>query len=584
MIKRFFKYLFPSSEIREEAKAQHAFTADEQRLIEVCSSPVEKSFEIMLSSMQGLDDDEVDTRQKKYGLNETPRAKQLNFFQDLAQRFKSPLVVQLLVIAIVSGFMGDISSGLIVSAMIVLSVGLSYLMDSRSSRAVEALGKRVQSRSVVIREGKEIELPIVELVPGDIVLLQAGSIIPADLRLLMARDFFVNQAALTGESMPVEKNAEPCSINGRSVHELGNACFLGGSVDSGSARGLVVNTGSHSFFGAIAERLAKREEETSFDKGLRSFTWLMIRFMLVMTFSVFMIVGITKGNWLEALLFGLSIAVGLTPEMLPMIVTFNLAKGALSMSKKKVIIKRLSSIQNFGAIDILCTDKTGTLTQDRVVLLRYMDARGKEDIRVFKYAYLNSYYQTGLKNLLDVAVLGHDDVPALNHTEERHRKVDEIPFDFHRRRMSVVLEQAEGKNIIITKGAVEEILRVCSSVEDNGAIVPLTGEHRAEILRVSEDLNDEGLMVLGVATRLLPREDRTYTVADEQDMVLSGYIGFLDPPKETAGPAIAALKNHGIAIKVLTGDNALVTQKVCEHVGIDPEPIVRGDEIEAMTD
>ncbi len=368
-------------------------------------SPSRKRLGTLKTTLQGLKAEEADHRLDEYGPNELSHLKRLGFWADMAHRLKSPLVVQLLVIALVSGVIGELKSTAIVSAMIVLSVGLSYILDRRSSRTVESLGKRVQSRTFVLRDGVETEVRISEIVPGDIVLLQAGSIVPADLRLIAAKDFFVSESALTGESMPVEKTSASADSSIQSAMDLPNACFFGTSVTSGTARGVVVNTGTRTLFGAISERLTEKREETSFDRGVRSFTWLMIRFMVVMVCAVFFIVGMTKGNWLEALLFGLSIAVGLTPEMLPMIVTVNLAKGALTMAKKKVIVKRLPSIQNFGAIDILCTDKTGTLTQDRVVLERHVDIVGHTSEEVLNYAYLNSYFQTGLRNLIDRAVL-----------------------------------------------------------------------------------------------------------------------------------------------------------------------------------
>jgi len=550
----------------------------------------------------GLSEQEAEERLALYGPNEIAEEKLPKWYIQFLSAFINPFNGVLLILAVVS-FLTDVifsppaerdwTSVIIITVMVMMSVLIRFWQEYRSSRDAEQLKAMVRTTGTVYRQEGKQEIPITELVPGDIIHLSAGDMIPGDVRLLSSKDLFVSQSALTGESMPVEKAEfspqnrnpdSPLATLPKNPLNLPGICFMGTNVVSGTATAVIVATGGDTYFGSIAKELVGKHAETSFEKGINSVSWLLIRFIAVMVPVIFFINGFTKGDWLQAFLFGLSVAVGLTPEMLPMIVTATLAKGAVAMAKNKTIVKRLNAIQNFGAMDILCTDKTGTLTQDKVILVRYMDARGKEDIRVLLDAYLNSYYQTGLKNLLDVAVLGHDDVPQLNHVEARHRKVDEIPFDFQRRRMSVVLEQPNGQNVIITKGAVEEILGICSSVEDNGAIVPLTDEHRLEILKVSDDLNDEGLRVLAVATKPLAPENRSYTVADECDMILSGYIGFLDPPKETTGPAIAALKNHGVAIKVLTGDNALVTQKVCEHVGINPEPIVRGDEIEAMND
>ncbi len=577
MFKFLYNFFMPSS-IRNEATAPHARTEDEKRLWEVCTAPVSQAMQIMGSNDQGLSPEEAAKKLEKYGRNEISQAKRLNFFQDILHRCKSPLVIQLLVIAIVCGIMDDIRSAFVVGLMVVLSVGLSYVLDHRSSRAVESLGKRVQSRAIVLRDGKEHELQLAELVPGDIVLLQAGSIIPADLRLLHARDFFVSEATLTGESMPVEKSAEVSINGGKALLELGNACFQGTNVGSGSARGLVVNTGSRTFFGAIAERLAGQAIETSFDRGVRSFTWLMIRFMIVMVSTVFIIVGLTKGNWLEALLFGLSVAVGLTPEMLPMIVTVNLAKGAIAMSKKKVIVKRLSAIQNFGAIDFLCTDKTGTLTQDKVILEKHVDVSGEESESVLRYAYLNSYYQTGLRNLLDRAVLERTEFEV----ESDCRLVDELPFDFQRRRMSVVVE-FEGDHVLICKGAVEEVYTCCTHYQLDDEIYPLIDMIKDDLFEEVALLNKQGYRCLAIAYREFPREQTRFTVQDETCLVLLGYIAFLDPPKDSAATAIKQLKETGVQVKILTGDNALVTSKICRDVGLAVRRILTGEDLDRMS-
>jgi Mg2+-importing ATPase len=576
-----FKFLydfFMPSWIRSVARTPHARTEDEKHLVEVCSAPASQAMQIMDSNERGLSTEEAEQRLEKYGRNEITQTRRLNFLQDILRRLKSPLVIQLIVIAVVSSIIGELKSAVMVCVMIVLSVGLSYVLDRRSSRAVEALGRRVQSRAVVLRDGKENELPLAELVPGDIVLLQAGSIIPADLRLLSARDFFVSQATLTGESMPVEKNAESSVNSGRALLELGNACFQGSSVSSGTARGLVVNTGGRTYFGAIAERLSERVIETSFDLGVRSFTWLMIRFMVIMVFACFMIVGLTKGNWVEALLFGLAVAVGLTPEMLPMIVTVNLAKGAISMSRKKVIVKRLSAIQNFGAIDILCTDKTGTLTQDRVILEQHVDVTGEESESVLRYGYLNSYYQTGLRNLLDRAILEHTEFEV----ERTCRLVDELPFDFQRRRMSVVVE-FEGDHVLICKGAVEEIYACCDHYQLDGEIYPLIDMIRGDLFEEVSRLNNEGYRCLAIAYREFPREQARFTTRDESALILLGYIAFLDPPKDSSAKALKLLKETGVQVKILTGDNALVTGKICRDVGLEVHRIVTGEDLDRMS-
>ena len=501
---------------------------NERRMVELCAVSEQEAIAKLNSSANGLSAEEAERRLAKYGANELAHAKQLGFWGDILRRCKSPLVVQLLVIAAVAAFIGEAKSAVIVGAMVVLSVGLSYILDRRSSRAVETLGKRVQSRTLVLRDGVETEIKITDVVPGDIVLMQAGSIVPADVRLLVAKDFFLSQSSLTGESMPVEKSAQAdeCSRPKR----LGtDKCLLSRQQRDqwlGPRRG-----GEHRDADPVRlhiSSLGEKREATSFDIGVRSFTWLMIRFMLVMTCAVFFIVGMTKGNWGEALLFALSIAVGLTPEMLPMIVTVNLAKGALAMAAKKVIIKRLPSIQNFGAIDILCTDKTGTLTQDQVVLERYVDITGRTSDDVLSYAYLNSHYQTGLRNLIDRAILDHSDLDV-----EWCPLVDELPFDFQRRRMSVVMDY-DGEHVLICKGAVEEIYDCCSHYQIGEEVYPLIQMIRDNLFEEVDSLNRDGFRVLAIAYREFPRDKTNFTVKDESELVLLGYIAFFDPPKASA--------------------------------------------------
>jgi len=552
---------------------------DERRLKDICTLSPTQGLAALDVAEQGLSAEEATHRLDKYGPNELAHTEQMGFWADILYRLKNPLNIQLLLIAAISTAIGEFKSAVIVGAMVVLSVGLSYVLDRRSSRAVEALGKRVESRSIVLRDGKEAEIQVSEIVPGEIVILHAGSIIPADLRLLAAKDFFVSESALTGESMAVEKSAAAPAAQNPSVWELPNTCFFGTYVTSGTARGLVVNTGARTVFGSISERLAERRDETSFDKGVRSFTWLMIRFMVVMVCAVFLIVGLTKGDWLEALLFGLSIAVGLTPEMLPMIVTVNLAKGALTMAGKKVIVKRLPSIQNFGAIDVLCTDKTGTLTQDKVVLEQHVDITGRVSEDVLTYGYLNSYYQTGLRNLIDRAVLEYTDLDV----EANCRRVDELPFDFQRRRMSVVVDY-EGDHVLICKGAVEEIYQCCSSYQNGEDVFPLIPMIRNDLFEEVERLNKDGFRVLGVAYREFSRDKTTFTVADESGLILLGYIAFFDPPKVSATEAIELLRKSGVQVKILTGDNGLVTRKVCHDVGLAVDNIVTGAELSAFSE
>ncbi|HRR38127.1 MAG TPA: magnesium-translocating P-type ATPase [Rectinema sp.] len=571
-----FPLILPSIRKKTETKNGSISSANENKLISICLTPLQSVFETLESGPQGLSEKEADKRLSEFGKNEIAQLKKLNFWEDMLDRFKNPLVIQLLVIAAISSLIGEMQSAAVVGAMILLSVGLSYVLDNRSNREVESLGKRVQSRTYVLRNGIETEIRMSEVVPGDIVLLQTGAIVPADVRIIWAKDFFVSESALTGESMPVEKSAALPTGTIRSAIELPNACFMGTSVTSGSARAIVVSTGTNTLFGTISKKLIERREESSFDKGIRSFTWLMIRLMLIMVSVVFLIVGVTKGNWLEALLFALSVAVGLTPEMLPMIVTVNLAKGALAMAKKKVIVKKLPSIQNLGAINILCTDKTGTLTQDRVVLEHHVDIIGNKSDEVLNYAYLNSYFQTGLKNLLDRAVLEHVDLNV-----DECRLVDELPFDFQRRRMSVIVEY-EGDNVLICKGAVEEIYSCCSYYQIDEEIYPLIDMIRADLFEDVEKLNTEGFRVLGIAYREFPRQKTTFTVEDESQLILLGYIAFIDPPKESATKAIELLSKTGVEVKVLTGDNGLVTKKVCKDVGIPFTSSITGPELAAL--
>ncbi len=500
-----------------------------------------------------------------------------SFVRDLLERCRNPLVIQLLVIATVCYLTGDIPSTVIVGGMVFLSVVLSYIQESRSSRAVEKLQKLVKTTVNVLRDGKETDVPLEEIVPGDIVVLAAGSLIPADLRIIAAKDFFVTQSSLTGESMPVEKNADANQPADRTSFDFTNACFMGCNVLSGSARGVVVVTGTNTYFGSLAEKLGSKRDLTSFDKGVKSFTWLMIRFMLVMVSITFLIRGLRTGEWVEALLFALSVAVGLTPEMLPMIITVCLSKGALMMSRKKVIVKHLHAIQNFGAMDVLCTDKTGTLTQDHVVLERYVDVTNRQSEDVLRYAYMNSFYQTGLRNLLDRAILAHTDLDM----ERNCKKVDEIPFDFKRRRMSVVIDY-EDRHVLICKGAVEEVIAACENYQVDEDINPLIKLIRDDLMDEYRHLSADGYRVLAIAYREFDRTKQVFTVADETEMTLLGYIAFFDPPKDTSARAIDALTRSGVTVKILTGDNELVTRKVCNDVAMTITRVATGPQLAAM--
>jgi len=551
------------------------------------------------ASSNGLSAEDVRKRREIYGQNRVAHKERAGVVMQVLGRILNPLVVLLLVLVLISLLMGDREAAGIIFFMVVLSVSLGTIQESRSSQAAEKLRAMVHTTTAVVRApevtagssehglllspAEPREIPIQDLVPGDIVHLAAGDMVPADLRLLTAKDLFVNQAALTGEALPVEKHAAADPAPAREIGGLNNICLMGTTVVSGSATGVVLFTGRRAYFGGVADTIVRSHSSTSFDRGIDRFAWLMIRFILVMALLVFLINGLTKGNWLEALLFATAVAVGLTPEMLPMIVTVNLAKGALAMSRKQVIVKRLNAIQNFGAMDVLCTDKTGTLTQDRVILQWALDVRGQESREVLECAYLNSYYQSGLKNLLDVAVLHHADAAALRASAQQYRKVDEVPFDFERRRMSVVVDGA-GRRMLICKGAVEEILSVCRHGRAGSQSFELDATHWEQLRTTVDGLNADGFRVIAVAVKDLPAQQTTCSLADERDLVLLGYIAFLDPPKESAARAIAALDRQGVQVKVLTGDNEIVTRKICREVGLPVDCVVLGSELESLTE
>jgi P-type Mg2+ transporter len=578
VLRSLFARISPAK-VRQEATAgTRVATDDERRLAELCALGADEAMRRLNVPERGLEAEEVERRRDEYGPNEVVTRRRAGPIAEILRRCRNPLVIQLLVIGVVSFLMGDVRSAIVVGGMIILSVGLSYVQETRSSLAVEKLKTMIQTNTTVRRAGRDQEIPLADLVPGDLVVLDAGAMIPADLRILRAKDLFVAQSALTGESMPVEKTATPTGGPQKGILSIDCACFQGSSVVSGAGLGLVVNTGDHTSFGAISRKLSQAAVETSFDKGIKGFTWLMVRMMLILVCLVFFINGSTKGNWMEALLFALAVAVGLTPEMLPMIVTVNLSKGAISLSRKKVIVKRLSSIQNFGAIDILCTDKTGTLTQDRVVLERHVDVTGRQSEDVLRYAYLNSYYQTGLRNLLDRAVLERADLDVARPC----RKADEIPFDFKRRRMSVTIEY-EGDLVLICKGAVEEVVKICSKYQVDEEVNPLIDVIRHDLVEDVEELGRDGFRVLAIAYREFPRDKQVFSVADENDLTLLGYIAFFDPPKDSAAQAIEGLRRAGVAVKILTGDNPLVARKVCNDVGLREETLVTGDQLEGLT-
>jgi P-type Mg2+ transporter len=555
----------------------------------------------------GLTETRAEAVREAVGLNEVEHEKPLPWWAHLWGCYANPFNLLLTLLAAISYYTEDTKATVVITTMVVLSTLIRFVQESRSNRAADRLKEMVSNTATVLRRDpaqdaaeearryfgallhpkgpRKAEVRIKLLVPGDVVLLSAGDMIPADLRLLSAKDLFVSQAAMTGESLPVEKFAVQRNGGGANPLELDNIVFMGTNVVSGSATAVVVTTGNHTYFGALAERVtAASPTVTAFQAGVNKVSWLLIRFMLVMSPVVLLINGFTKGDWVEAFLFALSIAVGLTPEMLPMIVTATLAKGAVLLSRKKVIVKRLDAIQNFGAMDVLCADKTGTLTQDKIFLERHTDVFGEASDTVCQYAYLNSYYQTGLKNLLDLAVLEHVEVGHEIKAATAFRKVDEIPFDFARRRMSVVVAGDNAHHLLICKGAVEEVLAACTSVRHGESTEPIEPKLLANIRAATAALNEEGLRVIAVAAKELPAAKETYGVADESALTLMGYIAFLDPPKESTAPALKALADHGIALKILTGDNELVTEKICREVGLPVQAVLLGSEVEAMSD
>ncbi len=560
--------------------------------------PAERVLAALDTRAEGLSPAQARQRLARFGPNQATPPGTRSLLVQLLHKVANPLNFLLFGLSLVSLLTGNSESAIIIFLMVVLSITLGFVQERRSDRAAAALRAMVHTTATVLRHqeasnrdkakadglqsGGLQELPIAQLVPGDVVHLSAGDLIPADVLLLSARDFFVNEAALTGESLPVEKYALVESP-GVDAMALRNACYMGTHVASGSATAVVVHTGAHAVFGGIAQAMTGERGPSSFDTGLNRFTWLMLRFMAVMVPLVFVINGLTKGDWLEALLFATAVDVGLTPEMLPMLVTVNLAKGALTMSRKKVIVKRLQAIQNFGAMDVLCTDKTGTLTQDRIILEKYVDLDGQPSDWVLDFAYLNSYYQSGLRSQLDQAVLKYTEVHEKLHEQGQYQKVDEIPFDFQRRRMSVVVE-GQGQRLLICKGAVEEVFATCTQAESSGLRFALDESHLARVQATSRALNEDGFRVIAIAYKPLPEGQPPVTVADEADLVLLGFIAFLDPPKEGVREALSALSRHGVTVKILTGDNEIVTNKICREVALPVEHTLLGAEIEAMSD
>ena len=573
---------------------------NKERLIAALQEPLESTFANYKTSALGLVDDQVEENRDTYGENVITKGQEDSMIKKIYESIINPFTVILLVIALVSFITNvwlakpgeqDPTTSIIIVTLVLISGGIRFIQELRSDKAASNLSRMIVNTATVLRDGSEQEIPIDEIVVGDVIKLSAGDMIPADVVLIDSRDFFVQQSGLTGESDAVEKVClrKAASQNLDSLLESESLAFMGTNVISGRATALVLVVGDETMMGAIEQTINTYDEPTSFEREMNTISWLLIRLMLVMVPVVFVINGLTDGDWLEAGVFALSVGVGLTPEMLPMIITASLAKGSIIMAKEKVVIKKLNAIQDLGAIDILCTDKTGTLTQDEIVLEYPLDIHGDLDLSVLRRAYLNSYFQTGLKNLMDRAIINRTQKEAKKHEivrdlDQTFHKIDELPFDFERRRMSVIVKDEDGVVSMVTKGALEEMLSVSTYVEYKGEIKRLTDEVRQEVLAEVAQLNEQGLRVLGVSYKTNLDENDIFSVEDERDMILTGYLAFLDPPKPSAAPAIKALAEYGVTTKILTGDNEKVTQAVCEKVGLDVERILLGSEIDTMTD
>ena len=573
---------------------------NKERLIAALQEPLESTFATYKTSALGLVDDQVEENPDTYGENVITKGQEDSMIKKIYESIINPFTVILLVIALVSFITNvwlakpgeqDPTTSIIIVTLVLISGGIRFIQELRSDKAASNLSRMIVNTATVLRDGSEQEIPIDEIVVGDVIKLSAGDMIPADVVLIDSRDFFVQQSGLTGESDAVEKVClrKADSQNLDSLLESESLAFMGTNVISGRGTALVLVVGDETMMGAIEQTINTYDEPTSFEREMNTISWLLIRLMLVMVPVVFVINGLTDGDWLEAGVFALSVGVGLTPEMLPMIITASLAKGSIIMAKEKVVIKKLNAIQDLGAIDILCTDKTGTLTQDEIVLEYPLDIHGDLDLSVLRRAYLNSYFQTGLKNLMDRAIINRTHKEAKKHEivrdlDQNFHKIDELPFDFERRRMSVIVKDEDGVVSMVTKGALEEMLSVSTYVEYKGEIKRLTDEVRQEVLAEVAQLNEQGLRVLGVSYKTDLDENEIFSVEDEGDMILTGYLAFLDPPKPSAAPAIKALAEYGVTTKILTGDNEKVTQAVCEKVGLDVERILLGSEIDTMTD
>ncbi|MEM4658429.1 MAG: magnesium-translocating P-type ATPase [Candidatus Methanosuratincola sp.] len=545
---------------------------------ELASLPLEEVFSRLRTTMSGLTSEDAESRLQMCGRNEIARRKKRSALVDFLLHFKSPLMMILIFAALLSGVLGELPNTGIILSIVFLSVMLDYYQETKAEKAAQLLKEKVTTTSTVLRDSKKQEVSLAEIVPGDVVFLSAGDIVPADARVIAAKDLFVNQSALTGESIPVEKMPGEIPSSSAPMGEWRNLLFMGTSVVSGTGKAVVVRTGANTEFGKIAKRLVARAPETDFEKGLKGFGYMIMQVTFVLVIFVFFINALFKRDVLESLLFSVALAVGLTPELLPMILSVNLSNGALAMSKKGVIVKRLSSIQNFGTMDVLCTDKTGTLTENRIKLVLHVNLEDREDENVLLFSYLNSYFQTGLKSPLDEAILAYRDLDI-----SRYIKVDEVPFDFVRRRVSVVVDY-EDQRLLVTKGAPESILEICPYCEYEDRTVDMTPDLAASVESQYRRLSAEGFRVLAVAHRKLKERKPSYSIGDETQMIFLGLVAFLDPPKEGVRESLKLLKGAGIELKILTGDNELVTKKVCDDLDFEIKGLVLGSEIAQLHD
>ncbi|PFJ19676.1 magnesium-translocating P-type ATPase [Bacillus cereus] len=587
---------------------QEVLSKNYKMLSEIAKSDVESTLAFFKTTSQGLSQEEATKRLEVYGENKVVYQKTIKWYMTLFNCFRSPFISLLIILGMLSFLTNDIKGTIIVGVMVVLSVLIRFIQEIRSQKSIEKLKNLVYEKVTVLRvgnvsykenkravlgESRKVQVGLEKLVPGDIIELSAGNIVPADVRIISSENLLVNQSSLTGEVLPVEKSNQHFHMYKkrkirriRNLIELENLCFMGTHIISGTAKVIVVGTGTDTYFGSIAKNqfMLNKKFDSRFDKGVSKVSWLLIKFMIIMTPIVMMIHGVINGNWYEAFLFAIAVAIGLTPEMLPMIVTANLAKGSINMSKKKVLVKQLSSIHNLGAMDILCTDKTGTLTEDKMDLVHHTDTNGDKSDEVLKLAYINGYFHTAYKNEIDLSVIRYVR-DSSKYDISQYSKIDECPFDFDRRRVSVVVEKNANERIMLCKGAVREVASICSYIKENNKIIPITDEIQRKNKHLIELWQERGMRVVAVAYKQL-KSDKvgSYSIDDESDMILVGYVGFLNPPKQSAIAALQTLQKKGVQVKILTGDNESVTRNICRKMGLYIGEPVLGYEIDSLPD